>query len=454
MKLDELRRALISIVLINAGFLLFSYNFDLARPILNIDYSVVLLLLTLGRYMLAGVFSIFLLIVDVLVLLAQVVPFPRIGDLVYLIKLAPLASGFHLILIIVVALILLVKLASFIWIGRRVSFRAALLLLNALLFMQIALVYVFDRDSSAASYSRVHGAPIASQAMSYLSMRSDLFLEYYKSEAVLKPRDGGAADIWYEELENQRLASRLLLVVVESWGVPIYPEVQDALLAPLKSIGGDSWAEGLLSGNGSTVDAELRELCRLHSSSYNLADVKEGLEFCLPNRLKEAGYATAAIHGATGLMYDRHAWYPRAGFEHREFFESRVWPRRCFSFPGACDLDVRGRVSDFFEAPGPRLLYWLTLNSHSPYDHRDILIPSDFDCQAFSIDNASETCRNLLLQSQFFTGLAQMLKAPHMVGTDVIVVGDHVPVMMNVAERRRNFRESEIPWVRFTVKHP
>src|SRR5690606_13493838 len=118
---------------------------------------------------------------------------------------------------------------------------------------------------------------------------------------------------------------------------------------------------------------ELRELCMLQTNSYDLADLKQGFEPCLANRLKARGYSAVAMHGATGMMYDRRHWYPRAGFQEAIFFEDNIWPRRCFSFPGACDLDMLTEIEGFFAGPGSKFFYWLTLNSHAPYDRRDIV---------------------------------------------------------------------------------
>lgn len=207
----------------------------------------------------------------------------------------------------------------------------------------------------------------------------------------------------------------------------------------------------MLRGSGSTLDGELRELCQLQSSSYNLTGVMEQLSFCLPNLLKRKGYATAAFHGATGMMYDRYRWYPAVGFQKQVFFEGRIWPRRCYSFPGACDIDILPEIERFFEGKGKRLAYWLTLNSHSPYDVKDIAGEPQFDCAAYSINGNSEICRNLLLHAQFFAGLAGLLSSASMANVDVILVGDHVPVIMNVADRQKYFMDSAVPWVRLVT---
>src|SRR5690606_17434191 len=111
---------------------------------------------------------------------------------------------------------------------------------------------------------------------------------------------------------------------------------------------------------------------------------------------------TLAIHGASGVMYDRVHWYPRVGFDETVFFESRRWQRRCYSFPGACDDELIGEIGRFLEGKEKAFVYWLTLNSHAIYDERDIRIWG-FDCAGHGIPEGSQTCRNLSLHYQFFT---------------------------------------------------
>jgi phosphoglycerol transferase MdoB-like AlkP superfamily enzyme len=179
--------------------------------------------------------------------------------------------------------------------------------------------------------------------------------------------------------------------------------------------------------------------------------VETGFENCLPKRLLAAGYKTAAMHGATSLMYDRRHWYPRAGFEKMTFFEDRVWPQRCYSFPGACDLDMLPELEKFFGQPGKRFMYWLTLNSHAPYDLRDLRV-DHFNCAAHGISDNTEVCRLLKLQADFFSGLAQQLRSDTLKGVDVIIVGDHAPSLINLEDKTAIFAPSVVPWVRLKTQ--
>src|SRR5690606_3486330 len=144
-----------------------------------------------------------------------------------------------------------------------------------------------------------------------------------------------------------------------------------------------------------------RELCGVYPNYFNLASVTDGFDDCLPNRLKKLGYSTSAIHGAVGTMYDRVRWYPRAGFEIMTFYESREWAGRCYSFPGACDIEIFQVVKEQLSVEGKLFVYWLTLNSHSTYDLRDVS-KYVFDCRAYEVAEDTQSCRNLKLQAQFF----------------------------------------------------
>ena len=100
--------------------------------------------------------------------------------------------------------------------------------------------------------------------------------------------------------------------------------------------------------------------------------------------------------------------------------------------------------------PSGRLTSAEPISSHPPYDRRDIHVDV-FDCASFGIGDSTESCRNLKLQAQFFNGLAQRLRSPAMAGVEVIVVGDHAPIIMPMDEKERMYVDNRVPWVRFLV---
>lgn len=436
----------------NAAFLSFSLWFETARPWINIDYAVALMLLTFGWRWTGGVATLAFLLIDIFTLVTQIFPFPRLSDLLYLLSFSFLASELHLSILIGVVVLVVLKFISFLRLSIWAEKKSALVVLNFLLVVQIYFIYVVDDRYPENNYRQASSLPVSSQTINFMEMRSDIFLSFFNSDdATLKSRSAGATAPWFSALGQDQLSPRLLLVVSESWGVPVNPDIQEALLSPLNAVPRTRLEFGTIIASGTTLDGELRELCMLQSNSYDLADLKQGFEPCLANRLKARGYSAVAMHGATGMMYDRRHWYPRAGFQKAIFFEDNIWPRRCFSFPGACDLDMLAEIEVFFADPGSKFFYWLTLNSHAPYDRRDIM-KENFDCKAFAIPTNSETCRNLLLQAQLFSGLAYLLSMDSMANVDIIIVGDHAPVLMNVTERHEHFAEGVLPWLRLTTK--
>jgi len=438
-------------LLLNVGFFGIAHVAGAPRPWLNLDYAVALALSALGFQALAAALGLVFLLADTLVLVGQVFPFPRISDLLYLLKFSALASTLHQVLIFSVVALVAAKLAGLLIAGRRVTPLSALIVLNLLVVTTYLLAQFRDDKGLATKYWSVQTAAVASQASHLFSMRSSLFLDFFEHDGdAFKPGPAGASAAW-DGRSDSKNQDRLLLLVVESWGSPLNQEIERALLAPLRQIPVTSFETGRTKFNGFTIDGELRELCRLSALHFNLRDVEAGFENCLPRRLQAAGYQTAAMHGATSMMYDRRHWYPRAGFDEMTFFEDKVWPRRCYSFPGACDLDMLPELENFFSQPGKRFMYWLTLNTHAPYDVRD-LRADRFDCVAYGIGEDTESCRLLKLQADFFAGVAQQLRSDAMKGVDVIIVGDHAPKLMNIEEKRENFAIDSVPWVRIRTQ--
>lgn len=443
--------AAVAVLLLNFGFLLLANVLGVTRPWLNLDYAVALVFCAFGFQVLGAVLGLVFLLADTLVLVGQVFPFPRISDIFYLLRFSALASTLHQALIGGIVVLVAAKLAGLLVAGRRVEPLGALIVLNLLIVTTYLLAQLRDDDDPATKYWRLQTPTVASQLSSLLSMRTSLFLDFFQHDGdAFKPGSGGASIAWDAQVLSDN-HDRLLLLVVESWGVPLDEKIERALLAPLRQIPATAFETGYTKFDGFTIDGELRELCRLSALHFNLRDVEAGFENCLPKRLQVAGYKTAAMHGATSLMYDRRHWYPRAGFDEMTFFEDRGWPRRCYSFPGACDLDMLPELDKFFSQPGKRFMYWLTLNTHAPYDVRD-LRADHFDCVAYGIGEDTESCRLLKLQADFFAGLAQQLRSDAMKGVDVIIVGDHAPKMMNIEERTKNFSMNSVPWVRIRTQ--
>ncbi|WP_425055635.1 sulfatase-like hydrolase/transferase [Pseudomonas abyssi] len=433
----------------NLAFFCVASYFDLNRPWLNLDYSIVVLLFSFGWRKAGALALLIAMVLDCLALLTQLLPFSRIADLIYLASFLPSASTYHITVISLASLTIALIFTSSVKLNRHASKMTALVALNIAVLVQIIFsASMAPEAENDTSYRKAVEGPVYSQGLNLYRMRSNIFLEMFEDQKVtLKKIAPGATASTFEALDKGAAPERILLIVSESWGVPKNDSVQAALLAPLEKVRNSTYSYGTFRRAGFTIDGELRELCRTRPSHFNLSNVNSGFENCLPNLLDARGYHTAAMHGASGLMYNRLAWYPKVGFDETYFFENLSWHRRCYSFPGACDLDLFDNVKAYFGKPGKKFFYWLTLNSHSSYDPRDIEVEY-LDCEQLGIRKKTESCRNLQLHAQFFHGLAALLQTNELRDVEVIVVGDHTPVILDQAEKSAYFLDRAIPWIK------
>lgn len=440
------------IVFPNLFFFAVAFYLSLGRPYINFDYVIVALLFLLGWRVLGLIGIVVAFFFDILFLLGQILPVLRISDVFYLfgfISVTPLA---YQALFALGAAVLLVKIVGLMRYSRHGIELSTMLVVNAAVFLYVATLVV-SSDSNNRIW-RVTDVPlISSLSVTNLDLRRAGFIENFSvdPEPLSKASYVGRTETWLKAPND--VPDKVMLIVSESWGVTT-DSIRDDLLKPLRNLsqGVEDYEAGVLDFSGVTVEAELRELCGLTTSHFNLGSVEAGFENCLPNQLKRSGYKTVGIHGAVGLMYDRALWYPRAGFDQTLFFESHDWDRRCYSFPGACDFEIAENLDEIFSGDSKIFLYWLTLNSHAFYDERDI-VDDVFDCEAHEISQTLQTCRNLKIHAQFFSRLATQLNKPEFDGVSVLIVGDHSPPIMNKEEKEQYFETEMVPWVSFDVRH-
>ena len=96
------------------------------------------------------------------------------------------------------------------------------------------------------------------------------------------------------------------------------------------------------------------------------------------------------------------------------------------------------------------LLYWLTLNTHTPYD--DYLFVDGFDCEKFSLKAKGEACLNFKQQYQFFYRLSEYVQDDRMKDVEVYIVGDHAPPIMSLKDNYSVFEDFDVSWVKFKIK--
>ncbi|WP_143505712.1 MULTISPECIES: sulfatase-like hydrolase/transferase [unclassified Psychrobacter] len=429
------------------------------RAFFNLDYFIPVLLLSLGfRWLYIGAF-LSLAVIDFLVLFGQVFPAIRLNNLVYLLKFSWISSSSYQIygtlLIILVILQLFVTLKLY-----RPKLNIYLLMIFNIFIVIQAIKYhlpdaqIFQNTTNGQvknGFWIPKGRIVSSQLENYIGYFNKSFIQGYDGDgdALQDVRISSVSEPLWQDIGSHK---KVLLIVNESWGLPKDELIHREVLSELVNNPNiNNLQTSDIEFEGFTLGGELRELCHKAPIHFNLKNQSEGFEDCLPNRYKELGYRTVAVHGALSLMYDRRYWYPRAGFETILFRDQglNLPDSRCFSFPGNCDKDIASVITTQFQNSNSLFLYWLTLNTHSIYDKRDIYTDL-FDCNNFDLEDRPYSCNNLKLQKQFFHTLNDMLKNDAYKGTKVIVVSDHEPPI--VSSEDSAFNPGRIPYVSFTIE--
>jgi hypothetical protein len=247
---------------------------------------------------------------------------------------------------------------------------------------------------------------------------------------------------------------RVLLVIAEGWGMPKNSEVLDKQIESLRR---NIYVKGLrvdkVRAKGATAAGELRELCWVVPTRLNFRRMTpEAVGNCLPAMFRAEGYDTVGIHGAYGGMYRRALWWPQIGLSKTLFKEQIALSQEpCYSFPGHCDRYLFDIVKNKLE--GEKVfVYWLTLNSHMPYDRRDVANFRQDLCGVWLMDkNWEQLCNYQNLHTQFFEGLSALIQDQKMKGLEVLVVGDHPP-LFNDEDSKDRFARDQVPVLHFVVQ--
>ncbi|MDO4433164.1 MAG: sulfatase-like hydrolase/transferase [Alysiella sp.] len=449
--------ALVCVLLPNLFFWIVAGLGNLARPLINFDYFLPVLLMALplpwrlGK-ILGGVALVFAIAVDLIMFAMQIFPFLDIAAIRYLapfIHTAPL----RLLLLSAVAIIYAL-LFPFLqnWTMRKTSLKWVILILCVIGLPSWYLQYDKYHETYGLRFARGNHYFAHSQVQLYRSEIGDDFYRLTQMEPVIMPNHKENASQRF----RQPFADKVLLVVAESWGMSREPTVHRAILQNIYNQQ-ENLAfieEGFFDFYGATVQGEIRELCNFNTENgYAFSKLPaETFESCLPNVFKKAGYQTVGLHGASSLLYDRNAWYPHVGFQKTVFGEHLLNLKKCYAFNGVCDEEMLNIIGDEFKQAGKQktFVYWLTLTAHLPYDVGDMR-SERFDCDALNVTKG-DICNNMRLQSQLFDDLGELIKRPEMKGVEVIVVGDHMPPIMGDVPLYKNLHFNDVAWLHFKVK--
>jgi len=315
-----------------------------------------------------------------------------------------------------------------------------------------------------------------SKAVSSLSAINYKKLFNESHEASLEYTDLQYSSAFELTLKNKLYSSsqrpdKVLYVTAESWG---YPKDKKILDSQIKSLLANNEKIELLKADkifadNSTIAAELRELCNKKSNylSHIMMDEIKRLKIigatdtkgmCWPEYLRDEGYTIVAMHGANGKMYDRKNLYKIFGFE-TSYFDGDMpinTRNRCKSWPGYCDADLMQVMQNDLLRHDKILFYWMTLNSHVPYEKSDINNFNQVVCESDLPNGYSEQlCNYHQLHLQFFKNLSLILNKPEFSGLHVVVVGDHKPKFMDGAHKVSSsdlFLENTVPYLYFIIR--
>ncbi|WP_144425102.1 sulfatase-like hydrolase/transferase [Acidovorax sp. MR-S7] len=329
-----------------------------------------------------------------------------------------------------------------------------------LVFLQIAFSFrdgnflfpaLMDRGKLIVGSSIYFSESIVQQNRQIFNLRSHDNVEY-----VPIGWPSAFMQIFGKVVENKAAPSKVLFIIAESWGRPNNEVILDAQIGIIKNSRAIRDVRvGTVHAIGATAFAEFRELCGKVPTKLNLEKIsEEHLGECYPRMLGRQGYKTISVHGAHGVMYDRLLWYPVVGFGEMIFKE--VLPisqdKQCYSFPGYCDENLFGMAGDKLNSAEKVFLYWLTLNSHMPYDRRDISKFRESLCDdVFDAGYKDGLCNYHNLHVQFFEGLAKLVQRKELSGVEVVVVGDHPPIFGDDLSKGY-FKMDEVPFLHFRIK--
>lgn len=449
--------ALLLIVLPNIFFLMLAWFTNTARPIVDLDYFIVAMLLVIPVRLVRwiGILLFWLAVLfDSLMFVMQLFPFMDFSGALYL---TPFVLKAPLLYKITCLVLLLYIIGMPMLLGRFCKktnfFHVALFCvpLAVIGYFTGHLQYHYRTLYNNNAFGRDNFYYVKSQFSLYRSNQADAFIRESSVVPVF-------SQLKFDRAANHLMrpqSQRILFIMNESWGQPKNSALQEVILSNLLAERSqfEYWEIGHFPFVGATVQGEIRELCGLSVKGFALKHTSaKQLSECLPNKFKQQGYATIAMHGASSLLYDRSNWYPKAGFSQLLSGEKMMGKPTCLAFNGVCDNALFGNVQQSFATHEKLFFYWMTLTSHADYPEQD-LFNHRLQCEEYGLPKETSLCRNFSLQTQFFDGLAELIKQPEMRGVEVIVVGDHSPPVMNLGESFKYLTEGgEVAWIHFKVK--
>lgn len=338
-----------------------------------------------------------------------------------------------------------------------VRYMASLNVTQSLFYIMTVALFAFSAFSSGWLVNR-HRATLRSAAIlpAVIATVSLMQAERQINQHYMKPASPDfQSALSLNHLDSSSIAAsqrNLMLVVVEGLGAFEDPDIAKVLtdrLSPAIATGRYDILSGTSNFKGSTTGAEARELCAIWGDHTDF--LYGNSQDCLPAQLKRNGYEAIAYHGFSSDMFARNIWYPRVGFGETHFMEDLAgkkgaFTERCGSvFTGLCDVEVGRAAGDRLKQDPnkPKLVYWLTLNSHIPYAPK---ADGSFGCGTGTAVIANKrVCELTEIWADVFDTVAVIANDPDLPPTDIMIVGDHsTPLWERSAAR--HFQLGKVQW--------
>lgn len=206
---------------------------------------------------------------------------------------------------------------------------------------------------------------------------------------------------------------------------------------------------GVVPYSGATTSGELRRLCQLKTSYYEI--IEKNTDACLPRKFDSLHYQTIGLHGYSSRVFSREGWWEKIGLHERIFLEDLPESnyQRCgTTIRGVCDDSMLELAFKKLQAPRA-FVYLLTLSTHLPLDESVVDEKIRHDC--LSATDPKKVCwitgmHNKLL-AQTLELASKMENLPL-----IVVVGDHAPPFLTT-EERLSFSQVVVPfWIMYPIK--
>lgn len=439
----------IMFLLINLSFWLIAKYYGLDRALFNVDFLLLnLFLYYKNRFNALLLFCVFFILcfVEILLFGLQVFPFVGLNDIIYLsgfVFNGPVLYPFIVFLSIIAIVFSYYLMKKFVIDIVNFDKKTWIITTGCLLILFFVSLMI---DGKGWLNSKTYFF-IKNRSLSMVDIAKDgKVLEELKSEYASKPL--------LEQIKNNQLKSdKILFIVSESWSETAKPEQQQAILKEIynKKDRFEFIEQGSFTTVGATVTGEVRELCQKRLMAMDTRQVSaDELEECIPNLLKIKGYDTHSVYSGYEGLYSPEYWYPLAGLDNRYFFKDLPEGGHCKYTDARCDILLVDKVKELLLSSQKSFVYWLTLNTHAPYN--DIVFIDGFDCNEVGLETGTAVCNNYKLHYQFFTALAKMIEDPQLKGVEVYVVGDHPAPITDLSDGLKAFKGSDVAWLRFKIK--